>query len=142
MKKQRPVNLDLTSISMPASAKASILHRITGVALFFALIFVIVAWGISLQSAEGFELAKSLMQGVIGKVIVIGTLAVLSYHIIGGIRHLIMDMGYWEELIKRNKTQTSGSFLVVFNGIKVQFFEFKYRISQRLHSKKKIIKHQ
>ncbi|MBU2917713.1 succinate dehydrogenase, cytochrome b556 subunit [Psychrosphaera sp. F3M07] len=106
MKKQRPVNLDLTSISMPASAKASILHRITGVALFFALIFVIVAWGISLQSAEGFELAKSLMQGVIGKVIVIGTLAVLSYHIIGGIRHLIMDMGYWEELESGNLSAT------------------------------------
>lgn len=106
MKKQRPVNLDLTSISMPASAKASILHRITGVALFFALIFVIVAWGISLQSAGGFELAKSLMQGVIGKVIVIGTLAVLSYHIIGGIRHLIMDMGYWEELESGNLSAT------------------------------------
>ena len=106
MKKQTPVNLVLTSISMPASAKASILHRITGVALFFALIFVIVAWGISLQSAEGFELAKSLMQGVIGKVIVIGTLAVLSYHIIGGIRHLIMDMGYWEELESGNLSAT------------------------------------
>ncbi len=83
---------------MPATANASILHRVTGVAMFFALIFVIVVWAISLQSAEGFELAKELMQGVIGKIIAIGTLAALSYHIIGGIRHLVMDMGYWEEL--------------------------------------------
>lgn len=102
MKKQRPVNLDLTTISMPATAKASILHRATGVALFFALVFVIVIWGLSLQSAEDFELAKSLMQGWFGKVIVIGTLAVLSYHIIGGLRHLVMDMGYWEELESGN----------------------------------------
>ncbi|GAB2993976.1 succinate dehydrogenase, cytochrome b556 subunit [Psychrosphaera aestuarii] len=102
MKKQRPVNLDLTTISMPATANASILHRITGVAMFFALIFVIVVWAISLQSAEGFELAKQLMQGVIGKIIAIGTLAALSYHIIGGIRHLIMDMGHWEELESGN----------------------------------------
>lgn len=102
MKKQRPVNLDLTTISMPATANASILHRITGVAMFFALIFVIVVWAISLQSAEGFELAKELMQGVIGKIIAIGTLAALSYHIIGGIRHLIMDMGHWEELESGN----------------------------------------
>ena len=102
MKKQRPVNLDLTTISMPATANASILHRITGVAMFFALIFVIVVWAISLQSAEGFELAKELMQGVIGKVIAIGTLAALSYHIIGGLRHLVMDMGYWEELESGN----------------------------------------
>lgn len=102
MKKQRPVNLDLTTISMPASAKASILHRVTGVAFFFALIFVIVTWAISLQSPEGFDTAKELINGVIGKIITIGTLAVLSYHIIGGIRHLVMDMGYWEELESGN----------------------------------------
>ncbi len=102
MKKQRPVNLDLTTISMPATATASILHRVSGVALFFALIFVIAVWAISLQSAEGFELAKSLMQGVIGKVIAIGTLAALSYHTILGLRHLVMDMGYWEELDSGN----------------------------------------
>ena len=101
MKKQRPVNLELTSF-MPASAIASILHRVSGVAFFFALIFVIVAWTISLQSPEGFELAKSLMQGVIGKIIVIGTLAALSFHTIVGLRHLIMDMGYWEELESGN----------------------------------------
>jgi succinate dehydrogenase / fumarate reductase cytochrome b subunit len=104
VKKQRPVNLDLTTISMPPTAKASILHRVTGVAFFFALIFVIVTWALSLQSAEGFELAKSLMQGVIGKIITIGSLAALSYHIIGGIRHLIMDMGYWEELESGNSS--------------------------------------
>ena len=102
MKKQSPVNLDLTTISMPATANASILHRITGVAMFFALIFVIVVWAISLQSPESFEYAKELIQGVIGKIIAIGTLAMLSYHIIGGLRHLVMDMGHWEELESGN----------------------------------------
>lgn len=102
MKKQRPVNLDLTTISMPASATASILHRVTGVAFFFALIFVIVVWAISLQSSEGFETAKALINGVIGKIITIGTLAVMSYHILAGIRHLVMDLGYWEELESGN----------------------------------------
>ena len=101
VKKQRPVNLELTSF-MPASAIASILHRVSGVVFFFALIFVIVAWTISLQSPEGFELAKSLMQGVIGKVIVIAILAALSFHTIVGLRHLVMDMGYWEELESGN----------------------------------------
>lgn len=102
MKKQRPVNLDLTTISMPATANASILHRITGVAMFFALIFVIVVWAISLQSAESFEYAKELIQGVFGKIVAIGTLAALSYHIIGGLRHMVMDMGHWEELQSGN----------------------------------------
>mgnify|MGYP005994188629 CR=1 FL=1 len=102
MKKQRPVNLDLTTIEMPMTAWASILHRATGVAFFFALVFVLVVWAISLQSPDGFACAKSLMQGVIGKVITIGSLAALSYHIIGGIRHLVMDMGHWEELESAN----------------------------------------
>jgi succinate dehydrogenase / fumarate reductase cytochrome b subunit len=104
VKKQRPVNLDLTTISMPPTAKASILHRVTGVALFFALVFVICTWALSLQSAEGFEMAKSLMSGFIGKFIAWGTLSVLSYHVIGGIRHLIMDTGRWEELESGNNS--------------------------------------
>ena len=102
MKKQRPVNLDLSTISMPATAKASILHRITGVALFFALTFVIWAWSESLSSAQGFEFVKGLFTGFIAKFIAWGTLTVLIYHLICGFRHLIMEMGYWEELESGN----------------------------------------
>ncbi len=102
MKKQRPVNLDLTTIQMPATAKASILHRVTGVAMFFALVFVIWAWAVSLSSPEGFDLVKNAMTSFIAKFIAWGTITVLLYHLIGGIRHLIMDMGHWEELASGN----------------------------------------
>jgi len=104
VKKQRPVNLDLTTISMPATARASILHRVTGVAMFFALIFVIWAWAVSLSSAEGFAQVKDVMTGFIAQFIAWGTLTVLAYHVIGGIRHLIMDMGHWEELESGNNS--------------------------------------
>lgn len=73
VKKQRPVNLDLSTISMPATAKASILHRVTGVALFFALTFVIWAWSESLSSPESFEFVKSLFSGFVAKFIAWGT---------------------------------------------------------------------
>jgi len=91
---------------MPATAKASILHRVTGVALFFALTFVIWAWSESLSSPEGFEFVKSLFSGFVAKFIAWGTVTVLAYHIIGGIRHIIMDMGYWEELESGNSSAT------------------------------------
>ena len=104
VKKQRPVNLDLTTISMPPTAKASILHRVTGVAFFFALTFVIWAWAESLSSPEGFTFVKELMTGFIAKFIAWGTLTALSYHIIGGIRHMIQDMGHWEELESGNNS--------------------------------------
>ncbi|MFC0116828.1 succinate dehydrogenase, cytochrome b556 subunit [Pseudoalteromonas xiamenensis] len=117
MKKQRPVNLDLTTISMPPTAKASILHRVTGVAMFFALTFVIWAWSESLSSAEGFELVKSLMTGFIAKFIAWGTVTVLAYHIIGGFRHMIQDMGYWEDLESGNSSAIAALALWVILAI-------------------------
>ncbi|WP_158970345.1 succinate dehydrogenase, cytochrome b556 subunit [Paraglaciecola sp. L3A3] len=98
MKKQRPVNLQINTISFPPAAITSILHRITGVALFFALMFVIGAWAISVSSAEGFDYIKDQMAGPLGKFIAIGTISALTYHILGGLRHMMMDMGHWEEL--------------------------------------------
>ena len=102
MKKQRPVNLDLTTIKLPSAGKASILHRVTGVAMFFALIFVVWAWATSVGSQDGFNLVKDLLNGPIGYIIALGTLSALSYHFIGGVRHVIMDMGHWEELQSGN----------------------------------------
>lgn len=115
VKKQRPVNLDLNTIKFPPSAITSILHRVTGVAMFFALLFVIWAWAVSLGSADDFKYVQSLMKGVIGKIIAIGTLSALTYHILGGIRHGIMDMGYWEELESGNTSAkiTIGLWIVL-----------------------------
>jgi len=102
VKKQRPVNLELNTIKFPPSAISSILHRVTGVAMFFALLFVIWAWAVSLSSADGFASVQSMMDGIIGKLVAIGTASALTYHMLGGIRHGIMDMGYWEELESGN----------------------------------------
>ncbi len=104
MKKQRPVNLQLNTISFPPSAIVSILHRVTGVAMFFALLFVIWAWAVSLTSQESFEYVQQVMDGVLGKLIAIGTVSALTYHILGGLRHMVMDKGYWEELASGNNS--------------------------------------
>lgn len=104
MKKQRPVNLQLNTISFPPTAIASILHRISGVGMFIAMVFILWAWAMSLQSAEGFDLVRNVMGGIIGKIITIGTASLLIYHIIVGIRHVIMDMGHWEEIDSGNSS--------------------------------------
>lgn len=109
MNKQRPVNLDLTTINFPPAALSSILHRVTGVAFFFALLFVVWAWVMSLSSEEGFSLVVELMNGVLGKILLIGTLSALIYHTLGGVRHMIMDLGYWEEVQSGN---TSASIII------------------------------
>jgi succinate dehydrogenase / fumarate reductase cytochrome b subunit len=102
VKKQRPVNLDLNTIKFPPSAISSILHRVTGVAMFFALLFVIWAWAVSVSSPEGFANVQTMMDGIVGKLIAIGTASALTYHILGGLRHMVMDMGHWEELESGN----------------------------------------
>lgn len=104
MKKQRPVNLDLKTIKMPATAVSSILHRATGVAMFFALLFVIAAWAVSLSGPQGYAQVVEIMQGWFGKFVTVGTASALTYHILGGLRHMVMDMGYWEELESGNNS--------------------------------------
>jgi succinate dehydrogenase / fumarate reductase cytochrome b subunit len=66
--------------------------------MFFALMFVIWAWATSVSSPEGFTFVQEQMAGPLGKFVSIGTISALIYHVLGGVRHMIMDMGYWEEL--------------------------------------------
>jgi succinate dehydrogenase / fumarate reductase cytochrome b subunit len=42
--------------------------------------------------------ASDIVDGFFVKLILWGILTALAYHIVGGIRHLIMDLGYFEEL--------------------------------------------
>ncbi|MBL4909279.1 MAG: succinate dehydrogenase, cytochrome b556 subunit [Alteromonadaceae bacterium] len=104
MKKQRPVNLDLTTIKMHAAANASILHRVSGVIMVFALGILLWILSISLSSAEEFAQVKSLLDGVFFKIIMLGIISVLSYHLLGGVRHILMDLGHFEELDSGNAT--------------------------------------
>lgn len=104
MKKQRPVNLDLSTIKMHAAANASILHRVSGVIMVFAIGILLWTLSLSLSSAEGFTQVESLLSGVFFKIIILGTLSALIYHLLGGIRHLCMDLGYFEELASGNAT--------------------------------------
>lgn len=98
MKKQRPVHLDLQTIRFPATAIASILHRVSGVIMIFAVGILLWLLNTSLASPQGFADISSLFDSFIVKFIVWGILTALGYHLIVGIRHLIMDTGRWEEL--------------------------------------------
>ncbi|CAM4457291.1 succinate dehydrogenase cytochrome b556 subunit [Vibrio agarivorans] len=97
-RKSRPVNLDLQTIRFPITAIASILHRVSGVITFVAVGILLWLLSTSLQSPVGFMQASDIVDGFFVKLILWGILTALAYHIVGGIRHLIMDLGYFEEL--------------------------------------------
>lgn len=110
MRKNRPVNLDIASMRLPITAITSIIHRATGVLLFVLIPFALYALDRSLSSQEGFDAIKSFMTNPIMKVIVWFSFSGLFYHIIAGVRHLLMDMGVAEE-----KTSGKiGAWLVIF----------------------------
>tara|TARA_B100000446_G_scaffold53747_1_gene49969 strand:- start:4928 stop:5302 length:375 start_codon:yes stop_codon:yes gene_type:complete len=95
---KRPVNLDLSTIKFPVTAIASITHRVTGVAIFLALPILLWMLDRSLASPESFADLKALMTSPLVKLVVWAILAVLLYHLVAGIRHLIMDTGVGETL--------------------------------------------
>ena len=103
VKKQRPVNLDLATIRFPVTAIASILHRVSGVITFVAVGILLWLLGHSLSSPEGFLVVSSIMESFIVKFILWGILTALVYHVVGGVRHMLMDFGYLEETFEAGK---------------------------------------
>ncbi|SHI14519.1 succinate dehydrogenase cytochrome b556 subunit [Ferrimonas marina] len=96
MNKPRPVYLDLQQIQFPATAIASILHRVSGVVLFGAIAILLWLFATSLESADGFAQVSALMNGFLAKLVLWAILTAFAYHLCSGIRHLLMDMGHFE----------------------------------------------
>lgn len=97
-KKSRPINLDLQTLHFPITAIASILHRVSGVIMFVAVGILLWLLATSLSSPVGFIQAAIIVDGFVVKFVLWGILTALAYHICGGIRHLLMDMKYFEDL--------------------------------------------
>lgn len=98
MENKRPVNLDLTQFKFPLPALTSIVHRVTGVALFVGLVFLMYGLDLSLSSEQGFADAKALLDNVLVKFVIWGVVSALLFHLVAGIKHLVMDAGIGETL--------------------------------------------
>ncbi len=79
-------------------AIASILHRISGIALFLLLPLMLFILGKSLHSEDLFIQTKSMLTSPYYKLGLWVFSAALIYHVLAGIRHILMDMGYGEHL--------------------------------------------
>ena len=97
MKSNRPVNLKLSTLAFPPMAIASILHRISGILLFIFLPFVLYALHQSLLSQKTF-LQLQMCSCHVYKIAVWAFGTALIYHVIAGIRHLLSDMNFGDQL--------------------------------------------
>lgn len=99
MRQQRPVNLDLRTIKMPITAKASILHRISAVVLWVGMAIFLPVLFLSLQSEQNFLSIQSLvLDNVLAQFVAWGLLTAFGYYSAATLKHVIQDFGYFEEL--------------------------------------------
>ncbi len=89
----RPLSPHLQIYSPLINMVMSILHRITGAALYFGTI-ILVAWLVAAATGRGnYDMVTGLMQTIPGLVVMGGYTWALVHHALGGIRHLIWDTG-------------------------------------------------
>ncbi len=89
----RPLSPHLSVYRLYPTMVMSIVHRITGAALYFGT--VLVAWWL-IAAAAGpayFEFTNAIFGSILGRLVLFAYTWALLHHMIGGIRHLVWDTG-------------------------------------------------
>lgn len=89
----RPLSPHLQIYKPILTMVMSILHRVTGAALYFGTILL--AWWL-IAAAAGpayFNFVNDLYGSIFGRLVLFGFTWALVHHMLGGIRHFIWDMG-------------------------------------------------
>ncbi|WEX09944.1 succinate dehydrogenase, cytochrome b556 subunit [Chelativorans sp. AA-79] len=87
----RPVSPHLQIYRFTPTMAMSILHRITGAALYFGILLFALWLLAAASSREWFDFINGLFGSIIGRIVIFGYSWVLIHHMLGGIRHLIWD---------------------------------------------------
>jgi succinate dehydrogenase / fumarate reductase cytochrome b subunit len=89
----RPLSPHLSVYRPLINMVMSILHRITGVALYLGTL-LLAAWLIAAATGEGpFGRINSFFAHPVGRIVLFGYTWVLLHHMLGGLRHLVWDTG-------------------------------------------------
>jgi len=89
----RPLSPHLTIYKRYPTMVVSIVHRITGGALYFGTI-LIAWWLIAAAAGPGyFDFANAVLGSIIGRLVLLGFTWALLFHMLGGLRYLFGDTG-------------------------------------------------
>lgn len=112
---QKNIYLNIKNVKFPITAIASILHRISGFILF--IIFGPMLWIIrlSLSSEDKFHAINFLLinNGYFFKFSAWILITIFSYHMIFGIRQMLMDFGVLKQTLFIGKMSAKIVFLLV-----------------------------
>jgi succinate dehydrogenase / fumarate reductase cytochrome b subunit len=98
MSKTRPKHLDLTKIRLPVPALVSILHRVSGAALFLFMPLLLWLWQESVASQQRFEQFRAVAAHWAVKLVLLGLAWAYLHHFCAGLRHLALDLHIGTEL--------------------------------------------
>jgi succinate dehydrogenase / fumarate reductase cytochrome b subunit len=94
----RPKFLDLTKIRLPVPGFVSILHRISGAALFLFAGVLLYLLQESLASPESYVRFRAVADHWLVKLFLTGMLWAFLHHFFAGIRFLLLDVDIGSEL--------------------------------------------
>ena len=98
MVKKRPKHLALHLIKLPLPGLVSILHRISGLALFAAIPLLLLALQYSLNSIETYTRLMDLLDAPPIRLLLLGLLWAFFHHFCAGLRFLAIDLHYVKNL--------------------------------------------
>src|SRR5512132_4590458 len=95
----RPVYLNLVRIRLPLPGIVSILHRVSGAALYLiGLPLLLYGVQCSLASQEAFDNLRAALANPLAKIVLIGLIWAYLHHFFAGIRFLLLDVHQGIEL--------------------------------------------
>ena len=99
MTRPRPVYLNLVRIRLPLPGIVSILHRLSGAALYLiGLPLLLYGVQCSLASPEAFDNFRAALANPLAKIVLIGLIWAYLHHFFAGIRFLLLDVHQGIEL--------------------------------------------
>jgi succinate dehydrogenase / fumarate reductase, cytochrome b subunit len=90
----RPISPHIQIFRPTLTMTMSILHRITGGALYAGTVILAVWLLAAATGRSGFDQVQWFLGSFVGKLLLFAYTWALLLHLIGGIRHLIWDAGY------------------------------------------------
>jgi succinate dehydrogenase / fumarate reductase, cytochrome b subunit len=96
--RNRPLSPHIQVYRWQLNSLTSILHRLSGVALAIGTLLA-TCWLLALASgAEAFMGLQNFLRSPFGLFLIFGWSAALFFHACSGIKHLLMDIGYFFSL--------------------------------------------
>ncbi|MDS1136783.1 succinate dehydrogenase, cytochrome b556 subunit [Nitratireductor indicus] len=107
----RPLSPHLQIYRLIPTMLMSIIHRITGGALYFGIVLFVVWVAAAAASKEAFDLVNAVYGSWFGRLVLFGFTWALLHHMVGGLRHLVWDTG--RALGKATSTRMAKASIVI-----------------------------